>query len=132
MLTLYSDKITKNCQSESRREFLKIGSLALGGLSFPQLLAGQPSSYVKDKTVVMLNMQGGPSQFETFDPKMDAPSEIRSVFGEVKTNIPGVRFGGHFKRLAKQDKKLKFTPWFFQVFFMKKLRTETFLCKCFL
>ena len=45
----------------------------------------------------MLNMQGGPTQFETFDPKMDAPSEIRSVFGEVKTNIPGVRFGGHFK-----------------------------------
>lgn len=106
MLTLYSDKITKNCQSESRRELLKIGSLALGGLSLPQLLAGQTSSYVKDKTVVMLNMQGGPSQFETFDPKMDAPSEIRSVFGEVKTNIPGVRFGGHFKRLAKMADKM--------------------------
>ncbi|MEC7856519.1 MAG: DUF1501 domain-containing protein, partial [Verrucomicrobiota bacterium] len=68
MLTLYTDKITKNCQSKSRRELLKIGSLTLGGLSFPQLLAGQTSSHLKDKAVVMLNMQGGPSQFETFDP----------------------------------------------------------------
>ena len=106
MLTLYSDKITKNCQGKSRRELLKIGSLTLGGLSLPQLLAGQTSSYVKHKTVVMLNMQGGPSQFETFDPKMDVPSEVRSVFGEVKTNIPGVRFGGHFKRLAKMADKM--------------------------
>ena len=72
----------------------------------PQVLAEEAKGYVKDKTVVMLNMQGGPSQYETFDPKMDAPSEIRSVFGEVKTNIPGVRFGGHFKRLAKMADKM--------------------------
>ena len=106
MLTLYSDKISRNCQSYSRRELLKIGTLGLGGLSLPQLLAEEAKGYVKDKTVVMLNMQGGPSQYETFDPKMDAPSEIRSVFGEVKTNIPGVRFGGHFKRLAKMADKM--------------------------
>ena len=106
MLTLYSDKISRNCQSYSRRELLKIGTLGLGGLSLPQVLAEEAKGYVKDKTVVMLNMQGGPSQYETFDPKMDAPSEIRSVFGEVKTNIPGVRFGGHFKRLAKMADKM--------------------------
>ena len=106
MLTLYSDKKTHNCQGYSRRELLKIGALGLGGLGLPQLLAQESHGYVKDRTVVMLNMQGGPSQYETFDPKMDAPSEIRSVFGEVKTNLPGVRFGGHFKRLAKMADKM--------------------------
>jgi hypothetical protein len=106
MLTLYSDKKTHNCQGYSRRELLKIGALGLGGLGLPQLLAQEGHGYVKDRTVVMLNMQGGPSQYETFDPKMDAPSEIRSVFGEVKTNLPGVRFGGHFKRLAKMADKM--------------------------
>ena len=61
MLTLYSDKISRNCQSYSRRELLKIGTLGLGGLSLPQVLAEEAKGYVKDKTVVMLNMQGGPS-----------------------------------------------------------------------
>ena len=46
-------------------------------------------------------MQGGPSQFETFDPKMTAPSGIRSATGEIKTAIPGVTFGSTFEKLAR-------------------------------
>ncbi|MGY8674913.1 MAG: DUF1501 domain-containing protein, partial [Verrucomicrobiia bacterium] len=93
MLRLMSNEMTANCEGSSRREFLRVGALSLGGLSLPGLLqAGTDSNagrLVRDKAVVMLNLQGGPSQHETFDPKMDAPSDIRSVFGEVKTSLPG-------------------------------------------
>jgi hypothetical protein len=105
-----SNEMTANCEGSSRREFLRIGALSLGGLSLPRLLqAGTNSTagrFVRDKAVVMLNLQGGPSQHETFDPKMDAPSDIRSVFGEVKTALAGVRFGCHLEQLAKLADKL--------------------------
>lgn len=91
----------------NRREFLRIGSLALGGLALPQLLQGQEARrMVKDKAVVMLFLQGGPSQIETFDPKMTAPSEIRSVTGEIATRLPGVTFGSDFPKLAALANKL--------------------------
>lgn len=94
-------------RSRGRRSFLQVGSLALGGLTLPQLLQAQSEANalgksLKDKSVVFLFMHGGPSQTETFDPKMTAPSEIRSVTGEVKTSIPGVTYGGTFTGLAKQ------------------------------
>ena len=90
----------------SRRSFLQVGSLALGGLSLPQLFEARAAANglgkaLKDKSVVFLFMHGGPSQIETFDPKMEAPSEIRSVTGEVPTSIPGLTYGGTMKRMAK-------------------------------
>lgn len=94
----------------ARREFLRIGSLGLGGLSLGNLLqlraqADAGKSPLKDKSVVFLFMHGGPSQFETFDPKMDAPSNIRSATGEIATSIPGVTFGGTFTQLARRADK---------------------------
>ena len=91
----------------SRRNFLKVGSLALGGLSLPHLIqakvqANALGQSLKDKSVVFLFMHGGPSQIETFDPKMSAPSEIRSVTGEIKTSLPGITYGGTLTKLAKQ------------------------------
>jgi len=94
----------------SRRSFLRVGSLALGGLTLPQLLAakaaGTADAKVRDKAVVFLFMHGGPSQIETFDPKMTAPAEIRSVTGEVKTKLSGVTFGGTFPKLAERADRL--------------------------
>jgi uncharacterized protein (DUF1501 family) len=88
----------------NRRAFLKVGSLALGGLSLMDLLqakAVEPRrSILKDRSVVFLFLHGGPSQIETFDPKMSAPVESRSATGEVRTRIPGVTFGGTFPKLA--------------------------------
>lgn len=89
-----------------RRDFLRAGTLGLGGLSLQSLLATQVaasnlSHAVKDKSVIFLFMHGGPSQTETFDPKMMAPSNIRSATGEIKTSIPGVTFGGTFPKLAR-------------------------------
>jgi hypothetical protein len=88
-----------------RRTFLRIGSLALGGLgglALPNLLAARApgKELLKDRSVIFLFLHGGPSQIETFDPKMDAPSEIRSTTGEVATRLPGVTFGGSFPKLA--------------------------------
>jgi hypothetical protein len=92
----------------SRRAFLKIGSLALGGLSLPTLLAsaGADRRLVADKSVIFLFLHGGPSQIETFDPKMTAPSGIRSATGEVATTLPGVTFGGTFPKLAALAHKI--------------------------
>jgi uncharacterized protein (DUF1501 family) len=86
-----------------RRAFLKIGSLALGGLSLPWLLAaraGEAKRVVTDKSVIFLFLHGGPSQTETFDPKMSAPAGVRSVTGEVQTALPGVTFGASFPKVA--------------------------------
>jgi len=89
----------------SRREFLRVGSLALGGLSLPGLLAWRARAadsgrLTTDKSVVFLFLQGGPSQLETFDPKMTAPDTVRSIFGEVQTALPGITFGATFPKLA--------------------------------
>ncbi len=84
-----------------RRAFLQIGSLALGGLSLPSLLrAAETKQIVKDRSVIFLFLHGGPSQFETFDPKMSAPQDVRSATGEIRTKLPGVTFGSSFPKLA--------------------------------
>ena len=111
MLRIPSNKSTQNCEGASRREFLRIGALGLGGLTLPQLLAtraaaGEGSDILTGKSVVMLNLQGGPTHIETFDPKMTAPREYRAMFGETKTSLPGVTFGHHFPKLGKLAHKL--------------------------
>ena len=88
-----------------RRAFLQVGSLALGGLSLPGLLAARARAaeakrVVTDKSVIFLFLHGGPSQTETFDPKMTAPAEMRSATGEVASRLPGVTFGATFPKLA--------------------------------
>jgi len=87
----------------NRREFLRVGGLALGGLTLADLAAARAADgggLLTGKSVVFLFMHGGPPQIETFDPKMGAPSEIRSVSGEVRSSLPGVSYGGTFPRLA--------------------------------
>lgn len=94
----------------SRRSFLRVGTLGVGGaaLSLPQFLAAKSinPALVKDRSVVFLFMHGGPSQTETFDPKMDQPEGIRSATGEIPTSLPGVTFGSTFPKLAKLAHKL--------------------------
>src|SRR5205085_9680829 len=88
------------------REFLQIGSLALGGLTLPGLLQARANATaagqtVRNTSVILLFLDGGAPQHETFDPKPDAPREYRSLFGSIPTRLPGVRFGSHFPRLAQ-------------------------------
>lgn len=93
-----------------RRSFLRVGTLGLGGsvFSLPDYLAAKAAApaLVKDRAVVFLFMHGGPSQTETFDPKMDMPAEIRSATGEIPTSLPGVTFGSTFPKLARLAHKL--------------------------
>jgi len=105
MITVFDDTSIRNCRGWTRREFLRIGSVGLGGLTLQGVMAAQAqaktSSFIRDKSVIMLILQGGPPQIETFDPKMQAPADIRSCTGEVKTKLPGITFGGTFPRLAQ-------------------------------
>jgi Protein of unknown function (DUF1501) len=109
MLTIY-DGLTRTCAGFSRREFLRVGSLGLGGLSLSGLLASRAGaaarSILKDRSVVLLFLVGGPPQVETFDPKMDVPENNRSCVGEVQTRLPGVLFGGTFPRMAAMADRL--------------------------
>ena len=86
-----------------RREFLRLGTLALGGLGLSDLLvaraaSNQPSS---DTTVILFWMWGGPSQLETYDCKPNAPSEYRGPLRPIKTTVPGIEIAEVFPLQAK-------------------------------
>src|SRR5438105_2673005 len=87
----------------SRRAALTIGGLGVAGLSLPSLLRAESTSKRKAtaRSVIMLFQFGGPSQFETFDPKPDAPSEIRGEFKPIPSSVPGVLVSEHLPRLAQ-------------------------------
>ena len=110
MLQITDRRPTSDCQGLSRRSFLRVGSLEMGaaglaGLGLPGLLAQRAAvaaspGVLRDRAVVLLFLQGGPPHLEFFDPKPQAPVEIRSVTGEIQTRHPGIQFGGTFPRLA--------------------------------
>lgn len=111
MLNVVTSRSGTDCRGNCRREVLQIGSLALGGLTLTDLLsaralAAKQGRVTKDTSVILLFLTGGPSQIETFDPKLTAPSEYRSVTGEVASRIPGFTLGGTFERLAQHADKL--------------------------
>src|SRR6184192_1600605 len=88
MLTILGPK-QRFCDGISRRNFLKIGALGLGGLSLPQLLQAESLSGIRrsHKAVIMIFLPGGPSHQDIFDLKMDAPSEIRGEFKPISTAV---------------------------------------------
>ena len=78
MLTIRNGDQTTFCDGHSRRDFLKVGALGMGGLSLPGLLQAKSLSdpkRVKNKSVIWIWLAGGPTRVETFDPKMTAPLE---------------------------------------------------------
>ncbi len=87
----------------SRRTFLQVGGLALGGLSLPQLLRAEAQSGIKQshKSVIMIFLSGGPPHQDMVDLKPDAPAEIRGEFNPIRTNVPGLDICEHLPRLAK-------------------------------
>jgi len=104
-------RIGHDSERFGRRDFLTVGSLALGGMSLSNLLAAKAAAVdleeaVRDKAVVFLFLHGGPTQTETFDPKMTAPTGVCSVTGETPTKLPGVTFGSTFTKLAALADKL--------------------------
>jgi hypothetical protein len=117
MFELRYSRGQQNCQGSSRRDFLRVGALGMGSLTLSDMLrsraqAATTGQSVKDKSVVWLWLGGGPTHVETFDPKMTAPAEYRSVTGEVKTNLPGVTLGGNFQKMAAVADKMAFVRSF--------------------
>ena len=84
------------CDGVSRRSFVSAGLLSLGGLTLPRLLQSRAQAGAEsagsNRSVIFLELAGGPTQFETYDPKPEAPAEYRGAFGPIETNLPGVRF----------------------------------------
>jgi uncharacterized protein (DUF1501 family) len=93
----------RNCQGMTRRDSLKLGLGALGlaaGLQ-ARMAAASPNGVPKANTrCILVWLDGGPSHYETFDPKPNAPAEIRGEFSAISTKIPGVQFSQHMTRLA--------------------------------
>ncbi|MEQ9411852.1 MAG: DUF1501 domain-containing protein [Fuerstiella sp.] len=85
---------SENCQGLRRRSLLKAGALSALGLTTPGLKRLQAATGSPDngKSVILLWLDGGPSQLETYDPKPDASSEYRGPWGDLDTNVPGIRF----------------------------------------
>lgn len=97
------------CDKQSRRHFLKIGALGLGGLALPNLLRAEAQTPAKTKSshkaIIMIYLSGGPSHQDMYDLKMDAPIEIRGTFKPIETNVPGIQICEHMPRLAKMMDK---------------------------
>jgi len=110
MLTIFGNKAAC-CDGIPRRSFVKAGFLGMAGLSLPQMLriraeAAAAGSTLAKTSVIFIELQGGPSQFETYDPKPDAPAEYRGPFGVVPTKLPGVVFSELMPQQARVTDKL--------------------------
>src|SRR5829696_8599693 len=98
-------KLTHNCAGMPRRDFLQLGLGGALGLGFADLLrlrasaASNPSTASsivlpsrKNVNCILVWLDGGPSHYETFDPKPEAPTEIRGEFKAISTKVPGMQF----------------------------------------
>lgn len=100
--------VSKNCNGITRRNCLHLGLGAMTGFGMVDLLrlraeakgTSAPGPKATAKSVILIWMDGGPSHYETFDPKPEAPIEIRGEFNPIATKVPGVQFSQHMKRLA--------------------------------
>ncbi|MEE2686080.1 MAG: DUF1501 domain-containing protein [Planctomycetota bacterium] len=90
----------------SRRWFLQTGLGGIAGLTLPQLLQASEAGSKNPKSVILFWLSGGPSQLDLWDPKPDAPQEVRGPFGTISTALPGVRFGEHLPLQASIADKL--------------------------
>jgi hypothetical protein len=105
----------QTCEGPTRRELLRIGSLGLAGLHLPGFFLSQKAAkaaavaerfagakgFGNAKNVIMIFLQGGPSHIDIWDPKPNAPSNIRGEFKPIKTSVPGTHFSECVPHLAK-------------------------------
>jgi len=107
MLTIYGAN-NRMCDGISRRNFIQIGALGMGGLTMPQLLQAEKNSTLgkSGKAIIMIYLPGGPPHQDMYEIKTDAPSEIRGEFSPIKTNVPGIEICEHLPRMAKIMDKL--------------------------
>src|SRR5262245_48990418 len=95
MLTICGSASGRFCDSISRRNFLQVGRLVVGGLTLSQLFRLQAlaadGKRLTDKSVIMICLGGGPSHIDTYDMRPDSPAEYRGEFNPVATKVPGMQ-----------------------------------------
>jgi hypothetical protein len=100
----------RDCDGLTRRSFLQVGALGLGGLALPDLwrlqAAGGTDAASAGRSVILFWLSGGPGHMETWDPKPNAPGGFRGPFGAIKTSVPGVHFGELLPEQAKRMDRL--------------------------
>ena len=107
MITLLGEGQDRFCDGVSRRNFLRIGALSLGGLALPEILQAQAQSgTLSKKAIIMIFLPGGPPHQDMFDLKTEAPSEIRGEFSPIRTNVPGIQICELLPRMAGMMDKL--------------------------
>lgn len=100
-MRLFAGAAKSFCDRVSRRSFLEIGSLAVGGLTLPQLLAAEQQTKQRShKAVIMVYLSGGMAHQDTFDLKPNAPAEIRGEFNPIPSNVPGLDVCSLLPKLA--------------------------------
>lgn len=108
MLTINGNQGERFCDGVSRRGFLRIGALGLGGATLPQLLQAESQTRRKPldhKAVIMIFLAGGPPHQDMWDLKVDAPSNIRGEFNPISTNVDGIEICELFPQMAKMMDK---------------------------
>jgi hypothetical protein len=113
MLTIPGRPLRGFCDGLSRRSFLKIGGLALGGMSLPQIIQAQAAtsavrgsgSVPRHKGIIMIFLPGGPPHQDFFDLKPEAPAEVRGEFTPIRTNVPGIEICELLPKLAARMDK---------------------------
>ncbi|MDA1211480.1 MAG: DUF1501 domain-containing protein, partial [Planctomycetota bacterium] len=110
MLKVTTGSSSRNCQGISRRSAIKAGFLGLSGLTLADLMRmrANGSAEKNEKSVILLWLDGGPSQLETYDPKPEAPSEYRGPFETIATNVPGMNICETLPLHAKMADKMAF------------------------
>lgn len=108
MITIPGSSHRPFCDGHSRRDFLRIGGLAMGGLALPQLLQAEQLAGIRKshKAVIMIYLVGAPPHQDMFDLKTDAPLEIRGPHRPMRTNVPGIEISEHMPRCARIMDKL--------------------------
>ncbi|MFO0919356.1 MAG: DUF1501 domain-containing protein [Planctomycetaceae bacterium] len=91
------------CDGVSRRDFLTIGGMACGGVSLSKLLRAEesPRPGTSHKAIINIYLPGGPSHLDMWDPKPEAPAEIRGEFASIQTNVPGIEICELFPNVAQ-------------------------------
>lgn len=107
MLTIAANKRSRTCDGVSRRNFLQVGALGIGGLTFADLLRAEGKAGIgsSNKAIINIHLSGGPSHLDMFDLKPDAPREYRGEFSPIKTNVPGLDICEHFPQLATMGER---------------------------
>src|SRR6476646_7029039 len=99
---VFPSRSSRRCDGQTRRDFLRVGSLGLAGLSLPALLRAEApetrsnskkKSHAAAQSVILVFLGGGISHHDSFDLKPEAPDDIRGKYASIRTTVPGLGIG---------------------------------------